>query len=94
MKPWWRVGRRIFVSYRRSDTQAVAEQLYQRLARHFGASNIFMDRADIEYGQRWRDEVTRQLAAAEAFIGAHPTAQHRAHVHQQAERVGGHERGT
>ena len=68
MKPWWRVGRRIFVSYRRSDTQAVAEQLYQRLARHFGASNIFMDRADIEYGQRWRDEVTRQLAAADMFI--------------------------
>jgi hypothetical protein len=68
MKAWWRVGRKIFVSYRRSDTQRVAEQLYEQLARHFGAANVFMDRADIDHGERWRDEVTRQIAAADMFI--------------------------
>ena len=68
MNAWWRVGRKIFVSYRRSDTQAIADQLYERLARHFGAANVFMDRADIEYGQRWRDEVIRQIAAADMFV--------------------------
>jgi hypothetical protein len=68
MRAWWRIGRKIFVSYRRSDTREVAEQLYERLAKHFGAANVFMDRADIEYGQRWRDEVTRQIAAADMFI--------------------------
>jgi hypothetical protein len=66
--PRWRVGRKIFVSYRRADTQDIAERLYERLARQFGATNVFMDRADIEHGQRWRDEVTRQIAAADMFV--------------------------
>jgi hypothetical protein len=64
----WRAGRKIFVSYRRADTQEIAEQLYSRLALHFGATNVFMDRADIEHGQRWRDEVTRQITAADMFL--------------------------
>src|SRR5688572_15751877 len=59
----WAPGRKIFVSYRRADTQAMADLLYARLATQFGASNVFMDRADIEHGQRWRDEVTRQIGA-------------------------------
>ena len=61
-------SRKIFVSYRRSDTPAVAQSLYERLGREYGASNIFFDRADIEYGQRWRDEVTRQIRAADVVI--------------------------
>ena len=56
------------MSYRRADTQETAALLYERLARQFGASNVFMDRADIEEGQRWRDEVTRQIAAADMFV--------------------------
>ena len=61
-------SRRIFVSYRRSDTPAIAQSLYERLGREYGAANIFFDRADIEYGQRWRDEVTRQIRAADIVI--------------------------
>lgn len=64
----WRRGRRLFVSYRRADTQEIAERLYERLAEQFGASNVFMDRADIEHGERWRDEVTRQITAADMFV--------------------------
>ena len=64
----WRPGRRIFVSYRRADTQEIADLLYERLALQFGASNVFMDRADIEHGERWRDAVTRQITAADMFI--------------------------
>jgi hypothetical protein len=64
----WRPGRKIFVSYRRSDTQETAELLYPRLSKHFGPSNVFMDRADIEHGQRWRDEVEAQIAAADMFV--------------------------
>lgn len=56
------------MSYRRSDTQETAELLYPRLAKQFGPSNVFMDRADIEHGQRWRDEVNAQIAAADMFV--------------------------
>ncbi len=56
------------MSYRRVDTQEIADLLYARLAGQFGASNVFMDRADIEHGQRWRDEVTRQIVAADMFV--------------------------
>lgn len=56
------------MSYRRADTQEIADLLYARLAGQFGASNVFMDRADIEHGQRWRDEVTRQIVAADMFV--------------------------
>jgi len=56
------------MSYRRIDTQEIAEHLYQRLGREFGASNVFFDRADIEEGELWRDEVTRQVRAADMVL--------------------------
>jgi hypothetical protein len=68
----WRARRKIFLSYRRADTQAIAERVYERLSEYFGASNIFLDRPDIEPGQRWRDELATQIGAADtvlAFIG-------------------------
>jgi hypothetical protein len=68
MKPWWRLSRKIFISYRRADTQETAERLYKHLAQHLGATNVFMDRADIEHGQRWREAVTGQIAAADTFV--------------------------
>ena len=42
--------RKIFLSYRRDDTQHVAGRLYDRLADHFGQENIFMDVDSIEPG--------------------------------------------
>lgn len=56
------------MSYRRADTQEIADLLYARLAGQFGASDVFMDRADIEHGQRWREEVTRQIVVANMFV--------------------------
>ena len=61
-------SRKIFVSYRRSDTPDIAQRLYERLSLQFGAVNVFFDRADIEYGQLWREEVTRQIRAADIVI--------------------------
>jgi hypothetical protein len=64
----WRARRKIFLSYRRADTQAIAERVYEGLCEYFGASNIFLDRPDIEPGQRWRDELATQIGAADTVL--------------------------
>lgn len=63
-----RRSRKIFLSYRRADAPDVAERLQERLGRQFGASNVFFDRADIEHGELWRDEVTRHIRAADTVL--------------------------
>ena len=63
-----RPGKRIFLSYRRADTQDIAEQLYELLSQHFGATNVFLDRADIEHGERWFDEIERQVDKADVVV--------------------------
>ena len=40
----------IFISYRRDDSAGYAGRLYDRLAAHFGAGQVFMDVAGIELG--------------------------------------------
>src|SRR5262245_45374956 len=69
----FRPGKRIFLSYRRADTQEIAGRLYQRLSRQFGATNVFLDQEDIQHGQRWFDELVREIDKADvvlALIGA------------------------
>jgi hypothetical protein len=34
---------RIFISYRREDSEHIAGRLYDRLHAHFGRDNVFMD---------------------------------------------------
>ncbi|MEJ2759728.1 MAG: hypothetical protein P8046_14710 [Anaerolineales bacterium] len=34
---------RIFISYRRADSQYATDRIYDRLSAHFGADNVFMD---------------------------------------------------
>lgn len=63
----WR-SRKIFVSYRRADAAEIAERLQERLGRQFGAANVFFDRADIEHGELWRNEVTRHVLAADTVL--------------------------
>ena len=41
---------RIFISYRRVDSEGYAGRIYDRLAPHFGADAIFMDVDDIPAG--------------------------------------------
>jgi TIR domain-containing protein len=65
---FWAARRKIFLSYRRADTQTIADRVYEELSEYFGASNIFLDRPDIEPGQRWRDELTTQIGAADTVL--------------------------
>jgi hypothetical protein len=45
---------RIFISYRRSDSQATAGRIYDRLTREFGGHDVFMDVDHIPPGVDFR----------------------------------------
>src|SRR5688500_17009595 len=52
---------RIFISYRRSDSSLVANQIYERLRKKFGKANISKDIDQIDPKQDFRD-ILRQEA--------------------------------
>lgn len=51
----------IFISYRRSDSQADAGRIYDRLADHFGKSTVFKDVDNIPPGVDFRDYLKNTL---------------------------------
>ena len=53
--------RKIFISYRRDDTNHQAGRLMTSLAHHFGTEQIFRDKQSIPPGVKWRDEVHETL---------------------------------
>jgi TRAP-type mannitol/chloroaromatic compound transport system substrate-binding protein len=52
---------RIFISYRRDDSAPYAGRLYDRLAAHFGADQVFMDIDRIEPGENFIEAVNRNV---------------------------------
>ena len=60
------------MSYRRSDTAAHAGRLSDRLARRFGARNVFHDVTAIAPGENFEQAIDRALIGSNAelvFIG-------------------------
>jgi len=51
----------IFISYRRSDSAAVAGRLYDRLSEEFGEEHVFMDIEDISAGQNFVIQLGKKL---------------------------------
>lgn len=45
---------KIFISYRRVDSEDVAGRIYDRLVQHFGHDAIFKDVDDIPFGVDFR----------------------------------------
>lgn len=58
----------IFISYRRSDTEAVVERLYERLIRHFGEDHIFRDKQSIEAGADFPDVLSEALQQCKVML--------------------------
>ena len=58
----------IFISYRRDDAGGWAGRVRDRLHADFPGVPIFMDVDAIGPGARWRDEITKALAAADVFL--------------------------
>jgi pterin-4a-carbinolamine dehydratase len=57
-----------FISYRRSDTEWVAQSLYQQLRSRFGPGQLFMDVNAIEPGSRWPERLRDELAASTILV--------------------------
>jgi hypothetical protein len=65
---------RIFISYRRDETDFPAGWLYERLAAHFGPDQIFKDVDSIELGDDFAEVIADAVGACDVLlvlIGAH-----------------------
>ncbi len=59
---------KIVVSYRRSDSQAIAGRIVDRLIAQFGEQAVFMDVDNIPFGIDFREHIQSVLAQAEVLI--------------------------
>jgi len=62
------VPRRIFINYRREDTQYVALALDYALTARFGPDSVFFDRRTLRPGMEWLAEIKEHAKAAGVFI--------------------------
>jgi hypothetical protein len=62
------VGRAIFISYRRDDTEGEAGRLYDDLARTFGDDSVFMDVAGINPGIDFRKAIDDNVATCGVLL--------------------------
>jgi TIR domain len=58
----------IFISYRREDSAPYAGRLYDRLAGHFGAAQVFMDVDDIPPGADFTAHIDAKVASCDAMV--------------------------
>jgi len=59
---------KIVVSYRRSDSQAIAGRIVDRLIAQFGEQSVFMDVDNIPFGIDFRQHIQSALSQAEVLI--------------------------
>ena len=59
---------RIFISYRRSDTQGYAGRLSDSLEDYFGENRVFRDIEDIKGGSEFAKDIKTQMRSADAII--------------------------
>jgi hypothetical protein len=59
---------KIVVSYRRSDSQAIAGRIVDRLIAEFGEPSVFMDVDNIPFGIDFRQHIQSVLAQAQVLI--------------------------
>ena len=59
---------KIFISYRRQDSEAEVTHLYDDLKRRFGAANVFFDTRTILAGSAWHQEIKSPLAESYAVL--------------------------
>ena len=59
---------KIFISYRRSDSEDVTGRIYDRLVAHFGDDAIFKDVDDIPFGADFRDYLNESLDQCQVVL--------------------------
>jgi hypothetical protein len=59
---------KVFINYRRADTEFPAVHLYPALAERFGEENVFLDRKNLDAGVRWLSELRQHAQGCTAFL--------------------------
>jgi hypothetical protein len=59
---------RIFINYRREDTEAAANWLHERLSVALGEDNVFIDTDDIPAGIDFVEHLRRQIESCDVFL--------------------------
>ncbi len=62
------MGRVIFISYRRDDTEGEAGRLFDDLVRSFGENSVFMDVSDINPGMDFRKAIDDNVAGCGVLL--------------------------
>lgn len=52
---------KIFISYRRDDSQYVTDSIYEHMGKHFGEENVFLDVGSIPFGVDFRQYLREQI---------------------------------
>lgn len=60
--------KKMFISYRRADSQFITDRIYDRLHRHFRKEDIFIDIASIDLGVNFADVIRRSLTECVATM--------------------------
>jgi hypothetical protein len=59
---------KVFINYRRQDTEEAAVRLYERLSSEFGADNVFLDVKSLGAGTKWLEEIKAHGVGGSAFL--------------------------
>jgi hypothetical protein len=59
---------KIFISYRRDDSEFVADAIYNEMKIHFGEGNVFIDVGEIPFGVDFRKFLRDQIAAHDVVL--------------------------
>ena len=59
---------RIFVSYRRSDSQAISDRIHEHLIEVFGTGNVFLDVLGIKYGLDFRKVLQQRVSESDVLL--------------------------
>src|SRR5579862_4165414 len=62
------MGRSIFISYRRDDTEGEAGRLFDDLVRSFGEDSVFMDVSDINPGVDFRQAIDENVSSCGVLL--------------------------
>ncbi len=62
------MNKKIFISYRRSDTASAAGRLYDRFCRLLGAKNVFLDIGAIDAGENFETKIQHEIGKANAIL--------------------------
>ena len=59
---------KIFISYRREDSEHVTGRIYDRLESHFGRDNVFLDVDAIPLGVDFREHLGRAVGRCDVLL--------------------------